>query len=81
MKRYDYVTMQYGHTTFTGMNESEAGTWVKADDALVVIEAGRLLRLEVDGLRAFELEVREVIGNTNWRVLREKADRLGELWN
>lgn len=29
---------------------------------------------EVDGLCAFEIEIREAIGNTNWAVLRQRVE-------
>ena len=35
-------------------------------------EAGRKLAAEVGGLRAFESEIREAIGNTNWSVLMNR---------
>ena len=35
----------------------------------VLSEALRKLEAEVSGLAAFEIEVREAIGNTNWNVL------------
>lgn len=38
-------------------------------------KAAERLANEVKALRAFELEVRDAIGNTNWRVMR---DRLAE---
>ena len=35
----------------------------------VLSEALRKLEAEVSGLAAFEIEMREAIGNTNWNVL------------
>lgn len=37
-----------------------------------MLEAGRKLANEVAGLKAFEHELRAVIGNTNWSVLMQR---------
>ena len=38
-----------------------------------LVEALRKLANEVRGLQAFEIEIREVIGNTNWQCIAERV--------
>ena len=34
---------------------------------------------ECDGMRAFEQDIRAVVGNTNWSVLRQRVDEARDL--
>ena len=54
---------------------NEAGLKAAASPDLLV--TGHKLSNEVGGLRAFEPEIRGIIGNTNWAILMQRLDEAG----
>lgn len=73
------VETDNGKRISEGGNDAPVLSEAKANAHLIaaapeMFDSERKLANEVGGLRAFEDEIRAVIGNTNWSVLMQRAD-------
>lgn len=67
-----YSTSSYSSVAMVLMNDSGPENARLIAAAPDLYEKGRKLAAEVGALRAFEAEIREAIGNTNWSVLMDR---------